>query len=638
MSQDPTPAAGGRAADADLFARFAGEALAAGRPDVAGECLRRAAAPVPPSRPGDADRAHAAGLQFLSQEKFREAEAALAHAVRLAPDRTDWHDHLGVAIARQQRFAEAEATFRLSLRLAPAQPEAVRHLTQCLLDQRKWADAESVARTALRLEPAAEDLRLQLATALGEQGKVDDAAAELNAVLAANPTSADAWNRLGLLYGHAGRYEEAAAAFRKVTEVVPDFAPAHGNLAAALGKRNRWADAAEAAREAVRLDPNHGPGWGNLGNALRDLGELPDAAQALERATQLNPNFAEAYGNLALTLVMQGRVREALPLYDRAVQLNPNAADVRFNRAVAWLSLGDYDRGWPEYEWRWRTEQMRHLPRSHPAPPWDGSDPAGKTILVHTEQGIGDALQFVRFAADLAARGARVVLQATSELAALLGTCPGVSLVARPGDLPPACDFHCPLMSLPLRLGTRVDAIPNRVPYLTAPADAAAKWRDRLAGVRGFKVGVAWQGNPKHIGDRWRSVPLSRFAPLAAVPGVTLVSVQKGPGAEQVAGCGFPLLDLGPELGDFGDTAGLLTNLDLIASVDTAVVHLAGALARPVWVALPLNADWRWLRDREDSPWYPTARLFRQSKFGEWGPVFARMADELRSRRGEPGA
>jgi tetratricopeptide (TPR) repeat protein len=537
-----------------------------------------------------------------------------------------------VIYARQRRFAEAEATFQLAVRLNPNLSTAVWNLIQVCLDQRKLAAAEEVVRDAIRHQPAAEDLRIQLAIILTEMRRYDEAEPILKQLVEANPTSVPGWNRLGFLYGSAGRLEEAAECFREQVRLAPTSATGHANLAAALGKMHRWAEAAEAGREAVRLEPGYAPGWGNLGNALRDLGRLDEAVHALHQAIQLNPSAPEPYGNLALSLAMSGKVQEALPWYERAIQARSDNADVRFNSAVALLSLGDYDRGWAEYEWRWRTDQMKDQPRRFPCPVWDGSPPAGKTILVHSEQGIGDTFQFARFVTELAALGATVVLQAPASVVGLLRTCPGVKLATSGEDRSITCDFYCPLMSLPRLLRTRVDTIPNRVPYLTAPPEAVSKWRDKLSGVSGFKVGIVWRGNPKHIGDRWRSVRVAHFAPLAEVPGVTLVGLQKGPGSEQLSEPGaIPVLELGSQLEDnFGDTAGLVMNLDLVVAVDTAVVHLAGALGRPVWVALPLNADWRWLRNREDSPWYPTARLFRQPTFGDWKPVFERMAGELR--------
>lgn len=618
---------------AELLVRFAEQAMAAGRPDVAGELLRQAAvaAHTPETPAADADAAHRDAVAKLESGDLPAAEAGLRAVVRAKPTDPVAHDHLGVAIALQKRFPEAEATFRVAAALNPTLVSPARNVAQVCLDMGKYPEAEAAFRKVVALAPADAGLAGQLAGVLAEQGKIDDAAAVLREFLARNPTNVTVTAQLGRLFGTSGRFAEAEAVFRDLVRLAPDSAAAHANLAAALGRQKRLDEAIAAGRDAVRLDPAHAAGWVNLGNALRDLGRLAEAADCLREAAKLDPANADAHNNLALALSMTGLWDAALPHYETAVRLAPDHPEFRFNRAIAYLTLGDFARGWPEYEGRWRTDQMKASVPKFPAPRWDGSDPAGKVVLLHTEQGLGDGIQFVRYAAAVAARGARVVVSAPKPLAGLFRTCPGVTHVVPKGDPLPAIDCHCPLMSLPFVFGTRLDTIPAAVQYLTAPPTAVAAWKNRLAGVPGFKVGLVWQGNPKNTGDRWRSVPLTRFAPLAAVPGVTLVSAQKGPGAEQLPACGFPVLDLGSGLADdLGDLAGLLTNLDLLVSVDTAVVHLAGALARPVWMLVARNNDWRWLRDRPDSPWYPTMRIFRQDAFADWDPVVPRVADELR--------
>ncbi len=614
----------------DLPARLADLAIEAGRADLAGDLLRRAAALPPVPAGATAAAAHQAGLNHLSAGRFAEAEAALLLAIRLAPGTAAIHDHLGVALANQQRYAEAAATFGLAARLAPGDPSPRRNRVQACLDGRDFAGAASAARDALELEPDAEALVLHLAVALTGLKQFAAAAAAL-APLAAGPSpSAAVWNRLGVVRGLAGDAAGAADCFRKHIDLEPESGGAYANLAAAYGKLNRWADAADAGRRAVALDPNHAGGWANLGNAYRDLGRLDDALHALQQAIRLDPTQADAVGNYALTLTMRGDPRAALPWYDRALQLKPAAPEVRFNRAVALLSLGDYAAGWKEYEWRWGTEQMRGQTRTRAVPAWRGEPLAGKTLLVYAEQGHGDTLQFIRLVTPLAAAGARIVVVAADPVRRLLATVAGVAEVVGPGDEVAGVHYQTPLLTLPLLTGLRVETIPAGVPYVTAPTDAVEKWRAPVAALPGRTVGIAWQGNPAHIGDRWRSVPLNAFAPLAAVPGVTLVSLQKGPGAEQLTDAPFPVVDLAADItGDFGDTAGLLMSLDLVVTIDSAAAHLAGALGRPAWVALPVNADWRWLRGRDDSPWHPTVKLFRQERFGEWPAVFARMAAEL---------
>ena len=619
--------------DADLYARLAAAARAAGRPDVAGDLLRRLATlpPCPPA--GEGDRLHAEAVPHLQAGRYAEAEPLLLQAVRARPDVPSWVDHLGVCYAGRKRLAEAEATFRLAADLDPSNPSPARNLIQACFDQKKWPEALAAVEAARKHDPKSAELKLHQAVALSELKRYAEAEELLSATLAAGPESAAAWNRLGVVRGLSGRPEEAVTCFERQIALEPAAAGGHANLAAALGKAGRWAEAVRAGRRAVELEPGNPGGWANLGNAYRDLGQLDAAADALRQAINLDPVSHESYGNFALTLAMNGRAADALPWYKEAIRRQPEAAEVRFNRAIAMLSLGDYEHGWPEYEWRWRTEQMRGQTRKLPTPRWRGEPLAGKTLLIHTEQGSGDTIQFLKLVPRVVGNGGTVAVVTLPALAELVKTCPGVTHVVLSGEPAPAHHFHAPLMSLPLLTQLRVETIPTQSPYLTAPPAEVARWRDRVKALPRPLVGIAWQGNPRHVGDRWRSVKLAQFAPVAARVaklGGTLVSVQKGPGVEQLTDAPFPVVDLGSDLGDsFADTAGLVMNLDRVVTIDSALAHLAGALGRPVDILLPLNADWRWLHARRDTPWYPTATLHRQSTFGEWGPVFTAAAQHL---------
>jgi len=619
--------------DAALYAQLVATARAAGRPDVAGELLRRLVTLPPATPPADAEGLHATAVAHLQAGRPAEAEALLLAAIRARPDVSSWVDHLGVSYASRGRFAEAEVTFRLAAELDPGNPSPTRNLIQACFDQKKWPAALDAVEAALKHSPDATDLKLQQAVALSEMKRYAEAEALLTALLAAGPESAALWNRLGVVRGLSGRPEEAVPCFERQLALEPNVAGAHANLAAALGKATRWEEAIRAGRRAVELDPASAGGWANLGNAYRDLGRLDDAAHALQRAIELDPAAHESYGNLALTLAMNGRVAEALPWYEQAIRRQPDAAEVRFNRAIALLSLGDYANGWPEYEWRWRTEQMRGQTRQLPTPLWRGEPLPGKTLLIHTEQGSGDTIQFLKLAPRVVELGGTVAVVTTPALAELVRTCPGVTHVVLSGEPAPPHHAHCPLMSLPLLTRLRVETIPNAASFLTAPPGEVTRWRELLQDLPRPLVGVAWQGNPRHVGDRWRSVKLAQFAPLAARVaelGGTLVSLQKGPGVEQLADSPFPLADLGSELGDsFAETAGLIANLDRVVTIDSALAHLTGALGKPVEILLPLNADWRWLHVRRDTPWYPSATLHRQARFGDWGAAFASAAASL---------
>ncbi len=452
------------------------------------------------------------------------------------------------------------------------------------------------------------------AAALGRHQAGDLARAEdlYRRILRADPGHAEAVHGLGVIAYQHGRLDEAADHVRHALRLDPDFAEARSNLAAiltAIGRarcgRDRCEDALPAFREAARLAPDAAGVHHDLGTALRLLLSLD----------------------------------EAVASFDDALRLAPDAPLTHVNRATARLLAGDFAGGWAEYEWRWHAPDLS--PRRFPRPLWDGGPLAGKTVLLHAEQGLGDTLQFVRYAPLVRRRGGRVVVSAPAALLPLLAGCPGVDeLVDQDGVLPPF-DVHAPLLSLPAILKTTAETIPADVPYLFPDPDRVEPWRRRLADVPGLKVGVCWQGNPEHPEDRRRSFPLAALEPLARVPGVRLVGLQRGHGAEQVAELAgrFPVVSLGDDVdraGAFRDTAAVMASLDLVVTVDSATAHLAGGLGVPVWVALSRVPDWRWLLGRGDSPWYPTMRLFRQETAGDWGPVFAAMARELETLAAKP--
>ena len=385
-------------------------------------------------------------------------------------------------------------------------------------------------------------------------------------------------------------------------------------------------------RRALALKPDYAEAHNNLGGALSAQGNLDEAVACYRRALALKPDYAEAHNNLGGALSDLAKFDEALACYRRALRLKPDYAEAHWNQALLTLLTGDFERGWAEYEWRWKTKQLHFERRTFSQPRWDGQPLAGRTILLHAEQGLGDTIQFVRYVSLVKVRGGRVVVECQPPLLPLLADCPGIDQVVARGNPLPAFDVQAPLLSLPGILGTTLDSIPDRVPYLRADPELAQAWRKRLEALDGFKVGIVWQGNPPFKGDRQRSIPLRQYEALARVEGVQLVSLQKGAGADQLGklAASFPVLDLGEQLETFSDTAAVLKNLDLLISSCTSVPHLAGALGVPVWLALPFVPDWRWLLEREDSPWYPHHRLFRQSRPGDWSEVFERIAGALR--------
>jgi tetratricopeptide (TPR) repeat protein len=514
------------------------------------------------------------------------------------------------------------------------------------------------------------------ALTLQAAGAVDEAAAAYRRVLALAPDAAAAFNNLGNLLAETSRPAEALAAILRATRLFPDQAQPHANLGAVLVSLDQPDEAAAACRRALVLAPANHETANNLGNALVELNRLDAAAEQFRRAIRLKPDFAEAclnfsglvidgggategaslcrravvvdpggtdgHNNLANALSIGGRLAEAEAAFRRALTADPANAQAHYNLASVLLKRGRLIEGWAEYEWRLVTEAALATGERFDRPTWDGGPLDGRTILLWAEQGHGDVIQFCRYAPLVAARGGRVVLRVYPPLVRLLSSLDHVAeVVAVDAPLPPF-DCQISLMSLPHRFATDLDSIPAGAPYLRANPVAVAMWRNRLASLPGRKVGVVWAGDPRprqrgaHLLDRRRSLPLSAFAGLAEIAGVRLVSLQKGAPADQARPPPFPLFDATGELADFADTAALVDALDIVVTVDTAIAHLAGALGKSVWILSRFDGCWRWLDGRDDSPWYRTARLFRQDAPGDWGPALARLTRALRDQCGAP--
>jgi tetratricopeptide (TPR) repeat protein len=382
-------------------------------------------------------------------------------------------------------------------------------------------------------------------------------------------------------------------------------------------------------------------GHNTLGNALQEQGRLEEAEQCYRTAIRLKPRLGEAHYNLGNAARAGGRLAEARAGYERTIALEPRHAKAHWNRSLLLLAAGEFEEGWEEFEWRWRKPDTP--PRQFPQPLWDGSRLEGRGILLHAEQGLGDTIQFIRYAKLVEQAGGKVCFECPRQLAPLLESVEGIDILVEAGSALLGFDVHAPLASLPRLFGTTAARIPAGVPYLRVGEAFAEKWRRRLEGTGGPRIGLVWAGNPQHPEDRLRSLRLEAFEPLAATQGVSWYSLQFGASASQAAHPpgGMNLVDLGPETEDFRDAAAAIQQLDLVISVDTAMAHLAGALARPVWVLLGYVPDWRWLLDRSDSPWYPSMRLFRQPRPGDWEAVIEAVADALEkdpgiaSQRGE---
>ncbi len=539
---------------------------------------------------GNREALHRLGALRLQEERFADAEALLRRAALGSDDPAAWY-HLGLALEHRSRPDAAAAAYRRALAAWPEFPEAAANLANLVMGE----------------------------------GRPDAAAVLYRNALAIRPGDVVALSNLGLALVERGRPEEAAAAYRRALAIEPLHAEVIHNLSLALGALRRPEEAAAASRRTLALRPDYAPAHWSYGSARRQQDRAAEADGACRRALALRPDFPEALCDLAVGRQLEARCDEAMTLHGRALRLRPDFADAHWNLALALLLLGRMEEGWAEYEWRWRRAEFIANHRAFSQPLWDGAASDGGVLLLRPEQGLGDAIQFARYVPAVRRRGWRVVLEVPRPLlrlfAAFPAADPGVTLVACGDPLPPF-DAHCPLMSLPHRFGTTLETIPADIPYLAADPKEVAAWRARLAGPPGLTVGFVWAGNPHHSNDRNRSLPAAALAPLLARPGVRPFSLQFGHAARDVDG-------LPPYHGDFADAAAALTALDLLVTVDTSIAHLAGALGRPAWLLLSFAPDWRWLQERDDSPWYPSLRLFRQTRPGDWKDVIARVEREL---------
>jgi tetratricopeptide (TPR) repeat protein len=543
---------------------------------------------------------------------------------------------------RAGKLAEAEAVYRAILSVEPTHADAHYLLGVMAYQRGDHAGAAALIRQAIAVDECKAEYWYNFGVVLVALKDLVGAAAACQRALALKPDEPDSWNVLGVALAGLGRFEEAATAYQEAIARDPANADVHSNRAAALLELGRLEEAAAAVDQALAARPSFSQAWHNLACIRREQGRCDDGLAAVARALALDPDFREAWLAKGALLGDAGRTDEAIAVYRDLIARDPGSAEAHFHLATDLLLTGAFGEGWREHEWRWHRGPQQHQRRDFAKPMWDGGDFAGKTLLIHAEQGIGDTFQFVRFAALAKARGGAVVVEAPARLHALLGTAAGIDrLVASGGPLPPF-DTHAPLLSLPLILGTDLASIPAPDRYLAADPVLVRRWRVRLETLPRPWVGLAWQGSPTYRGDRRRSIPLRLFADLVREGPGSFIGLQKGPGEEQIATSGLAEvlhnfaaeMDVGPDA--FADTAAVIENLDLVITSDTAVPHLAGALGRPVWTLLPFAPDWRWLLGREDSPWYPTMRLFRQKTPGDWPEVIARVAAAL-ARVAVPG-
>ena len=618
-------------------------------------------------RPEHAETHNHLGVVLAQQQRAEQAIEHFRRALALKPGDAEISNNLGLALLQVEQPAEAEEHFRGVLQRRPRDFKARRNLEQALRAQGKLDELVALQRQFSAEEPASAEAKSELGRVLFEQRKLDEAEAAFQEALEINPALPEAHNNLGLARVALGKPAEAVACYREAIRLRPDFAQAHNNLGIALRQAGKLDEAVAACREAVRISPHMAEAHNNLGTALDELGRPDEAIACLEQALRIKPDFAkahnnlgiafwhkadyaraaehcrraieltpdlsEAYNNLGNVLRDQGDFAGALACYEQSLKLLPEGVDAHWNRSLVWLLEGNFAQGWAEYEWRWKLKTFSTRATNRPL--WDGSPLAGRTILLDAEQGLGDTLQFIRFAPLVQQRGGRVIAVCQKPLMQILSSCPGIDRLVAQGEPAPDFDVYTPLLSLPKLFFTTLATVPAQIPYLHADPYLVERWGRELASIEAFKVGIAWKGSAKNRMDQQRSIPLAAFEPLARVPGVQLISLQKGEGSEQLrdAAGRFNVIDLAERLdetsGAFMDTAAVIEHLDLVVTCDTSLAHLAGALGAPSWIALALSPDWRWLLARDDTPWYPTVKLFRKTSVGDWSDVFKRMTAAL---------
>ncbi|MBL8200613.1 MAG: tetratricopeptide repeat protein [Chromatiales bacterium] len=543
-------------------------------------------------------------------------------------------DELRAAIGHHQagRLAEAEALYRQILAQAPRHPDALHFLGLLAHQTGNPAAAVELIGQALEQVPAHAPCHLHLGLALQSLGRLDEAEASYGRAIALDPDLAEAHNNLGLIRLESGQADAALAHLERALALRPDFPEALNNRGMALEALGRPDEALASLDRALAVRPDYPEAHLNRGNALQALGRLDEAVASYDRALALRPGHPDAHNNLGQALEAQGRVDEAIAHYRRAQALQPELATAHWNEALALLRKGDFEAGWRLYEWRFRAVGRRTLVRDFAEPRWLGDAPlAGHTLFLHYEQGLGDTLQMLRYVPLLVRQGARVLVEVPPAMAALAATLPGNATVVVEGSAVPPFELQCPLMSLPLACGTTLATVPADVPYLAAPEPERSAWREKLGPHTRRRIGLAWSGSAGHTSAmRQRSLPLRELLPLLATD-AEFHSLQKEyrQGDPELLAVDGRIRDHAATLRDFAATAGLIGQLDLVITVDTAVAHLAGAMGKPVWLLLPFVADYRWLLGRTDSPWYPTMRLFRQPAFGDWQAVIEAVTGAL---------
>jgi tetratricopeptide (TPR) repeat protein len=585
-------------------------------------------------QPDNIDALNFIGILYYQQGLYDPAEEYFRKALQVAPDNADVYCNIGNTLRQKGQLDEAIQYYEKAIQMNPAYGDTYNNIGHIYHYKGQIDEAITYYKKAVELEPDFADAYYNLGAAFQDKRQFDLAIDYYQKAVELEPDLDDAYYNLGIIWQDKMRFDEAITSYQKTLELNPKHADAYNNLGTIYKEQEQYDKALMYFYRALLSDPRLAKAHVNLGSIYQEQGRLDEAITCYKKALEINPDLDYAYNNMGRVLQDKGQVDNAIACFQNVLKLNPDNALAHWNMACALLLTGNFKQGWQENEWRWKIDGYPLHDFSQPL--WDGSDIQGSSILLHAEQRFDDTIQFIRYAPLVAQKGARVIVECQKEMASLMKGLEGISHIVMQGDQLPAFDVHCPFLSLPLVFNTTIDHIPTKIPYISADPLLVDKWRVRMQqDTSDLKIGVTWSRNSGNKYGQYRLFALEAFRTLGRFEGSSWYSLQKGNAAEQAKHPpeGMKLFDYMEETQDFMDMAALIKNLDLVISLDTPVAHLAGALGKQVWTLLPFSPDWRWMLDKEDSPWYPTMRLFRQPASGDWEPVIEKVGASLRLLR-----
>jgi tetratricopeptide (TPR) repeat protein len=585
------------------------------------------------------------GLILHALNRFNEALESYDLAIKINPNYADAFFNRGNILQELKRFDEALESYDFAIKINPNYASAFFNRGNIFKDFNRLNEALDSYNFAIKINPNYASAFLNRGNILQEFKRFDEALESYDLAIKINPNYADAFFNRGNIFKEFNRFNEALESYDLAIKINPNYADAFFNRGIILQELKRFDEALESYDLAIKINPNYVDAFVNRGNTLQELKRFYEALESNDLAIKINPNFAELFYNRGIILQELKRFDEAFDSYDFAIKINPDYADAYWNKSLSLLLLGKVELGWQLFEWRWKREPLLLHSRCFSQPLWLGQEELhGKTMLLHAEQGLGDTIQFCRYAKLVKARGAHVILEVPQALVGLLSQLEGVDELIPTGSTLPDFDYHCPLMSLPLAFKTELNSIPSSTKYISADLNKSKEWRHKLGPTEKLKVGVVWNGGfranqPKvwSVNER-RNIQLSIFSSYLKDVDVDFYSLQKGDPAEsEIKG---RELDFWPngnfynfmgEVNDFTDTAALIDNLDLVIAVDTSTAHLAAAMGKPTWILNRFDSCWRWLLDRNDSPWYESVKLYRQDESRDWAAVMTQVVQDLKS-------